>query len=467
MKKNSVNPSEKSRTRPDSLGNDSYDVVVVGGGLAGLTQALLLAREGFSVACVDQEKPLTQLDKDYDTRTTAISWGSRNVLRKAGVWEAMESAGACPIKDIRILDGASPFVLAFLSKDVENREFGWIVDNFDLRLALHTQAGREEKLHHVTGAAVVGYERDDAAMRVRLVDGLCLSAPLVLGCDGRGSKTREFMGIGTWGHDYGQTALVCIVEHERPHDNIAVEHFLADGPFASLPMVDDENGRHRSAIVWSIHGGDAAQWLRCSDEAFNLRLNALYTAAKGHYRPSPRPAKNAAKNKKDLQDVRGDKPSEGGLFGAARVVGRRAGWPLGITMAYAYIAPRMALLAEAAHGIHPIAGQGLNISLRDVAAMTEILCDARDRGESDWGAPALLAEYQKRRRMDNTMMGMAMEGFNGLFSNNRAPLRIMRRLGLRVIARMPAFKRFFMTQAMGTVGHVPDLVKHQDGRQSK
>lgn len=409
-----------------------YDVAIVGGGLAGLTQALLLAHDGFRVACIDAERPVTQLDRGYDTRTTAISWGSRNVLRKAGVWDVMEDGKACPILDIRILDGDSSFVLPFLSRDVEGREFGWIVDNFDLRLALH-EAAAAATLTHITGAAVTGFVRDDGAVHITLRTGATLSAPLVLGCDGRNSKTRDFMKIGTWGHDYGQIALVCIAQHEAPHNNVAVEHFLPDGPFASLPMTDDADGNHRSAIVWSLHGADARIWLDCDEAAFNERLNGLYVAAAG---AAGRP-----------------------LFGKSRLVGTRAGWPLNIKMAYSYTAPRMALMAEAAHGIHPIAGQGLNLSLRDTAEMTAILTRARTRGETDFGAPHILATYQRRRRLDNTMMGLAMEGFNALFSNDVGPIRAARRAGLRLVARLPRFKRFFMTQAMGTVGHVPDMVK--------
>lgn len=150
---------------------NSHEVIIVGGGLAGLTQALLLAREGFDVACIDAERPVTQLDRGYDTRTTAISWGSRNVLRKAGVWDVMEDGKACPIRDIRILDGEFSFVLPFLSRDVEDREFGWIVDNFDLRLALHEAAAKEPTLRHITGAAVTAFAQDDAAVHVTLRTG--------------------------------------------------------------------------------------------------------------------------------------------------------------------------------------------------------------------------------------------------------------------------------------------------------
>jgi len=403
----------------------NYDIAIIGGGLAGLTQSILLAQEGFNTICIDREEPASQLDKSYDTRTTAISWGSRNVLRRAGIWAVME-AKSCAIRDIKIMDGGSPFVLSFLSQDVEDREFGWIVDNHDLRVALHQKASHQENLTHVTGDAVIMFHVKQTHVVLNTASGTEVSATLVLGCDGRGSKTREFMNIGTWGHNYGQTAIVCVVTHEKPHNHTAVEHFLPDGPFASLPMMDDAKGQHRSAIVWSIHGGHAQPYLNCAEDVFNQHIKGLYQ----------------------------------GRFGEAKLLGKRAGWPLSIKMAYSYVAPRMAIMAEAAHGIHPIAGQGLNISLRDCAAMTEILCKARDNGITDWGHADILQEYQRNRRMDNTMMGLAMEGFNGLFSNNHPISKGARRFGLRVINKLPRFKRFFMTQAMGTVGHVPEMVKH-------
>lgn len=405
----------------------TYDVIIVGGGLSGLSQAILLAKNGFDVACVDREKPITQLKRQYDTRTTAISWGSRNVLREAGVWQEMEGL-ACPIEDIRIKDGDARFVLTFLSEEVEGKEFGWIVDNYDLRMALHNTAQTHENLTHITGDGVVDFVTSDDHVSATLESGEVLRGKLVIGCDGRASKTREKMGIGTWGHNYDQLAVVCLVKHEKPHNNVAVEHFLPAGPFASLPMLDDEDGAHRSAVVWSVSGESGRRWIECDEGLFNKKMNGLY----------------------------------GGLFGEVELTGTRAGWPLNIVMAYSYIKPRMMLMAEAAHGIHPIAGQGLNLSLRDVAALTEILVEAREQGQNDWGAEEILKTYQKSRRLDNTMMGVAMEGFNRLFSNSSVVLGAARKVGLRIVSRFPKFKRFFMTQAMGTVGHVPEMVRGRD-----
>ena len=441
----------------------NYDIIIVGGGLAGLTQGILLAQEGFSIACIDAQSLQTQLAKGYDTRTTAISWGSRNVLRKAGIWAAFDNeanAGAkdlgdnivpiaqsdapkkteesaaehqsCPILDIKILDGDSPFTLSFLSQEVEGRAFGWIVDNRDLREALCNKAAELKNFHHITGQTVTGYDvENDECVSVTLNNGDNLSAKLLLGCDGRNSKTREFMKIGSWGHSYGQSAIVCCVTHENAHNNVAVEHFLPQGPFASLPMMAGADGQHRSSVVWSMDAGAAKSYLQCPDDVFTAHLNRLYQ----------------------------------GRFGDVKLASKRAAWPLGINMAYSYIGKRMALMAEAAHGIHPIAGQGLNLSLRDCAALTEILCEARDHGETDWGMPEILRKYQKNRRMDNVMMGIATEGFNGLFSNNMKLPKAFRKIGLRLLDRLPKTKRFFMTQAMGTAGHVPDMVKGGLGKE--
>jgi 2-octaprenyl-6-methoxyphenol hydroxylase len=404
-----------------------YDVAVIGGGLSGLCQALLLAQEDIAVVCIDKDASLLQLERNFDTRTTAISWGSRNVLKRIGVWPLIEDK-ACPINDIKIKDGSSPFVLSFLSEEVENKDFGWIFDNYDLRLALHKRAAEQDNLVHETGVEVETFHVKHSHVEVIAGNEKTYDASLAIGCDGRKSKMREFMNIGTWGHEYGQTAIVCLVTHEKPHNNIAIEHFLPEGPFASLPMTDDEQGRSRSAIVWSIHGSDSAKYLHSDEAVFNAHINRLYD----------------------------------GVFGEAKLSGKRAGWPLNIVMAYDYIRPRMVIMAEAAHGIHPIAGQGLNLSLRDCAAMTEILIKAKAAGQKDFGDYGLLKEYQKARRIDNTLMGLAMEGFNQIFSNNKKVPRIFRRTGLRIISRIPAFKKFFMTQAMGTAGFAPEMVKRDE-----
>lgn len=407
---------------------NDFDVAVIGGGLSGLCQALLLAQQGIKTVCLDKEPSLLQLKKDYDTRTTAISWGSRNVLRRIGVWQLLEDK-ACPINDIKIMDGDSSFVLSFLSEEVDGKDFGWILDNYDLRLALHKCAKAQENLAHITGAEAQMFHVKQSCASVTTTTGEDYTAKLLIGCDGRRSKMREAMGIGTWGHEYGQTAIVCLVNHEKPHNNVAIEHFLPEGPFASLPMMNDEKGDSCSAVVWSIHGGDARQYLECGEDVFNAHLNRLYQ----------------------------------GIFGEVKLSGKRAAWPLNIVMAYEYTRPRMVIMAEAAHGIHPIAGQGLNLSFRDCAEMAEILMRAKSRGETDFGCPAIIQEYQKARRIDNTLMGIAMEGFNRIFSNNKRIPRVFRRTGLRIIGKLPPFKRFFMTQAMGTAGFAPQMVK-QDSK---
>lgn len=396
-----------------------YDIAIVGGGLAGLSLAVLLAGQGWTIACIDRENPDIQTGKNYDIRTTAISWGSRNVLRHAGVWPDLEGR-AEPIRDILILDEDSPVELEFNAGNVEAEAFGWIVDNRDLRHSLIGHAGRIDKINHLTGRSVTAFALEDKAVAVTLDDGRMIRAALAIGADGRKSFTREAMGIGTWSRDYRQSAIVCLIGHSLPHGGLAIEHFRATGPFAVLPFCDDENGNHRSAVVWTVPEHETGQWLDCSDTVFNAAL----------------------------QSRCGDR------FGTVAVQGGRAAWPLSLTKAYSYIGPRMALVAEAAHGIHPIAGQGLNMSLRDIAAMAECL-----KGATDPGDEKILKAYQRKRRMDNLGMALATDGLNGLFGQSLPPVRAARRFGLFAVSKFPFAKKFFMRQAMGALGHLPHLVR--------
>ena len=395
----------------------TYDIAIIGGGLAGLTQAILLARQGWHVACIDREDPSKQMSADV--RTTAISWGARNLLLNAGIWQDMAERTEC-IRDILILDEDSPVELAFNAVDIDAEGFGWIVDNRDLRETLLTHIKKYKNLTHITGVAVTGFDNKGDQVEVTLNNGETLTARLIIGADGRHSFTREAMGIGTWRRDYKQSAVVCMVEHSNPHNGMALEHFRAQGPFAVLPFTDDKGGAHRSAVVWSVETDEAPKWLNCSEDVFNV---ALQTRCGDHY-----------------TDV--------------RVAGSRTAWPLTLVKSYSYIADRMVLVAEAAHGMHPIAGQGLNMSLRDLAALTEVL-----DGEKDPGDMELLKEYQRMRRADNVGMVWATDKLNLLFGTDIAPVRAARRFGLDIVSRLPFAKRFFMRQAMGAVGHLPALIR--------
>jgi len=381
---------------------------IIGGGLAGLTLAALLGSEGFDVTCIDATKLADQVSGGYDQRTTAISFGSRQVMERAGVWPSL-AAQSSPIKTIDILDGDSKAVLNFDAREVDAEAFGWIVDNADLRRALVKRVQGLKNVRHLTGTAVNTVSFDDDHAAVVLSDGKTLKFSLVIGADGRKSVLRDVMNIGTFGRDYKQSAVVCLVAHEKPHKGMAVEHFRPEGPFALLPFTDLK-GTHRSALVWTVDGKDAKRWVSCDEDIFNAALN--------------------------------ERSQE--RYGTMRVAGKREAWPLTLAKSYSYIAPRAVLVAEAAHGIHPIAGQGLNMSLRDLAALADIL-----KGADDIGAMETLQSFQRRRRMDNLSMAFATDGLTMLFSNDLASVKALRRAGLRIVSKLPFAKKFFMNQAMG------------------
>lgn len=424
-------PEKKSarakKTGSDKAAADKFDVIVVGGGLSGLALTALLARNGLSTLCLDRDPPALQQEESFDGRTTAISFGSRQVLKAAGCWDGIAPL-SCPIETIHILDGDSPVLLDFSSREVGGRAFGWIVENRLLRRALLAGVKAQKAATHIAPAQVVDFETGADEAAAILADGRRFTASLIIGADGRNSFTREWMDIGARSWRYDQRAIVCTVAHEYPHGDIAVEHFREPGPFAILPMTDDADGTHRSSVVWTEHGPERDSALRYDQATFDAALAARFPAR----------------------------------YGAVRQIGGRFSYPLGLIHAHRYIGPRMALAAEAAHAIHPIAGQGLNMGYRDVAALADILAAARARG-GDLGGDDVLQRYQRARRFDNMAMAGATDTLNRLFSNGLPPVRLVRRAGLRLVARLPRAKRFFMEQAMGRAGLLPALIRDEDG----
>jgi 2-octaprenyl-6-methoxyphenol hydroxylase len=402
---------------------DLMDVVIVGGGPAGCSMAAILGQAGLSVACIDQDDPAKVLTEAFDGRTTAISFGSQRVIEASGAWEKL-LPDACPIEDIQIMESGSATLLEFLAKDVDAPAFGWIVENRLLRKNLFEQLAKLKSVQHLAPARVKDYSLQTDCVTVHMADGSSINAKLVIGADGRQSFTRNWMGINTRGWSYKQRAVVCIVHHEHPHDNIAIEDFRGEGPFAVLPMTDEENGQHRSSIVWTEHGPEKDSSLHWSEEAFNAALQERFPD----------------------------------FYGKVSCAGRRFSYPLGLVHAHSYIGERMALVGDAAHGIHPIAGQGLNLGLRDIAALAEILMDAHARGQ-DAGSDILLRKYQGQRRIDNMAMAAATDTLNKLFSNNITPLRALRRVGLRAVQNIAPARKFFMRQAMGSAGLLPSMIK--------
>jgi 2-octaprenyl-6-methoxyphenol hydroxylase len=398
---------------------NSYDIALIGGGLAGLSLAILLGQQGWKTVCIDREKIETQSSQTYDIRTTAISWGSRNLLKNAGIWDDIAPKSE-RISNILIRDEDSPVNLEFNAVDIQAEGFGWIVDNRDLRLTLLKHIQSFDKITHITGQSVMGFEHNTDSVNVILADKSVITTKLVIGADGRQSFTRATMGIKTWSRDYKQTAIVCLVNHTKPHNGLALEHFRSQGPFAVLPYTNDLNGQPRSAVVWTVEGKDANKWMQCDNQIFNTAL----------------------------QERCGD------IYGDVSIIGNRGAWPFNLVKAKSYIGQRMVLVAESAHGMHPIAGQGLNMSLRDIAAITQLLKDVKDPGN-----PEILKKYQSMRRGDNFGMVMATNTLNDLFGMDFFAVRAARRFGLHAVSKLPFAKNFFMRQAMGSVGHLPDLIK--------
>ncbi len=391
--------------------NQNFDVIIVGGGLAGLSLACSLAiSPDLQIACIDQADPKLQ---SIDLRTTAISYGSSKILDQAGVWQDMLKS-ACPIENIEILDGDSPLLLNFLSTEVEGRAFGWIVNNADLRAALLKKVKSLKNITHIAPSQVSDFDVGEESASTLLADGTRLSAPLIIGADGRASFTREWMEIPTRQWSYNQRAVICCVEHKNPHNNIAVEHFWPEGPFAVLPMTDDKNGKHRSSVVFTEHGPEKKSLMKFTDAEFETALAARFPAR----------------------------------YGDVKMIGKRAAYPLALVHSTQYIGPRMALIADAAHGIHPIAGQGLNLGFRDVAKIAELVSEARQNAQ-DIGSDELLQNYQRARRFDNMSMVAVTDGLVRLFSNRFPPVKFLRRSGLKIVSRIKPAKQFFMRQAMG------------------
>ncbi len=396
----------------------SADVLIVGGGPVGGTLACALSAAGMEVIAVDQADPAAGLDAGFDGRASSIALGSQRILDALGLWAGMEPHAA-PIRHIRVSEGDSPLFLHYDERDTGGPPFGYMVENRFIRKALFDRVPTLDTVRLFAPARVAGLERSASGVEARLADGRRISARLIVGADGRASGVRAGAGIRVTGWPYRQTAIVCTVAHERPHDFVAHEHFLPTGPFAVLPLLGN-----RSSIVWTERK-DLAPAIMALDEAEFLA---------------------------ELERRFGD------YLGRLRVVGPRWSYPLSLQHAEMAIALRLALVGDAAHAMHPIAGQGLNMGLRDVAALTEVLAEARRLG-LDIGADTVLERFQRWRRFDNTLMLAMTDGLNRLFSNAIGPVRLARGLGLAAVNRMPPLKRLFVRSAMGLAGRLPRLMQ--------
>jgi len=394
------------------------DLLIVGGGMVGLTLANAVASAGLSVTVIDREAPTDALDSVSDGRVSAIAAGSVRMLRAIGVWQAVEP-DAQPILDIRVSDGDAPWFLHYDHNALGDEPFGYIVENRVLRMALHARAAQEDRIDHRAPASLGRVARGSTGVHATLGDGATLAARLLIAADGRGSVVREEAGIRVVRRPYKQTAIVCTIAHERPHDGVAQERFLTAGPFAILPMTGN-----RSSLVWTERADLAPAMLALDDAAFLDEVAWRFTD----------------------------------YLGALSLAGPRWSYPLELSWATRAVDRRLALVGDSAHGIHPIAGQGLNLGLRDVAALAEILVDAHRLG-LDIGSSTVLARYQRSRRVDVASMSIVTDALNYLFANDIMPVKLARGLGLSAVNRMPSLKRHFMRHAMGLVGDLPRLVR--------
>ena len=396
------------------------DIVIAGAGFAGLALAIAL-RQGlgadFAVVVAD---PALGRPASEDARSSAIAAGARRLLETIDVWGAV-AAGAQPILDMvvtdsRLGDAVKPVFLTFAGEVEAGEPFAHMVENGPLMAALAAKA-REVGVT-LRASAIDSFEVAGERVVVRCADG-ALTAGLLIAADGARSRLRELAGIATFGWSYDQSAIVTTVAHERDHGGRAEEHFLPAGPFAILPLT----GR-RSSIVWTEKAGEAERIVALPDDLFHEELEQRF----------------------------------GLHLGDIAVEGPRRVHPLGLTVARAFVAERLALVGDAAHVIHPIAGQGLNLGLRDVAALAETIVDAARLG-LDFGAAHVLERYQRWRRFDTMAMGIATDGLNRLFSNRSDALRLVRDVGLGLVDRLPGLKRLFIREAAGLVGDVPKLLR--------
>ncbi len=398
------------------------DILIVGGGLNGPSMALALADCGFRVTIVDALAATLREDAAFDGRSYALALTSQRLLQAIGVWDAVTDT-AQPMLEIKVTDGRAgegpaPFWMHFDHAEIEEGPMGFMVEDRHLRRALMDKMRAAPNITQINTATVVAQDITPHGVQVTLDTGTVLNAHLLIGADGRRSGTAERAGIKRTGWDYGQTALVCAIEHEQPHNGIAHQFFMPPGPLAILPLEGN-----RCSIVWSERTDMAAE-INALDDAGYLEIL---------------------------------KPRFGDFLGDIKLSGKRWTYPLNLTIANSFVSDRLALIGDAAHGVHPIAGQGLNAGLKDVAALAEVLVLAARRGE-DIGSELVLERYQEWRRFDTTALAIATDAFNKLFSNDNPILRLGRDIGMGVVNAVPGLRRGFIREAAGLTGDVPRLM---------
>ena len=401
---------------------ERHDVIILGGGLVGLSLAAALDASGLRAAVIDPTDPAAFADAAFDGRTSALSSSSKRMFDAVGISDHFPVPG-CPIRKIQVSDGLGPGGLAFDPGEGDGEPLGWMNENRNLRAALRAraEAGKRIALHWQRRAAKV--DRSEFGVKVSLDDGTELRAPLLVAAEGRNSPTREAAGIRLAKWRYDHRAIVGTLSHARPHDDVAYEIFYPAGPFALLPMLDDATG-HRSAIVWSVAERDAAGMLALSDADFAAEAEAAM----------------------------------GGFLGKVTAVTPRSSYPLGFHHAARITDRRLALVGDAAHGIHPIAGQGVNLGYRDAAALAQVLVEGARLG-LDLGDAQLLARYQRWRSLDTLMVAMATDGLTRIYGVPGKTASAVRRFGMGLIDRIGPVKQRLMDEARGTSGDLPLLLR--------
>lgn len=405
--------------------DNTYDVIISGGGLVGLSMAVALAQAHMQVCVIEQGDMPAQLEPQFDGRTCAVSLGSKRILDSIGAWQPM-AAHAEPITDIRISEGHSPFFLHYSHEEIRDEmngePFGYIVENRYIRHALHSVAATLPGLAIRDRCAIAAYMPHESHVEVTIRsiksgEMQTLRARLLIGAEGKNSPLREMAGIRSTGWSYHETAIVCTIAHEKPHGGLAQERFLPAGPFAVLPMTHS-----RSSLVWVEPDDRVSMYMELPKEEMEQEISERV----------------------------------GGYLGKIELAGKCFSYPLALVHANRYISQRLALIGDSAHGMHPIAGQGVNLGFRDVAVLCELLEEKFALG-LDIGAEEVLEHYQRWRRLDNVSMLGVTDGLNRLFALRQGPMRLARGLGMMGVQMLPPLKRFLMRHAMGLAGDLPKM----------
>ena len=398
------------------------DLVILGGGLVGMTLALAAARHGMTSHVIDKAKPEELTAEGFDGRASAISTASWNLLTNIGLKDRLDPLG-CPISAIAVTDGMKPGRIDFKPGPGDGT-LGRMYANRDIRLALFDAARAEPAINWASGVEPVERERGEHGVAVTLSDGRVLSGSLLIGAEGRQSPTRKEAGLSSATWDYSHRAFVTAITHEKPHDGVAWENFFPAGPLAMLPLLDLPDGRHRSAVVWTVDEKDAKGITALPDAVFLGEITSRME----------------------------------GIFGHCELASPRMSWPLSFHHAGRIVEQRLALVGDAAHGMHPIAGQGLNLGLRDVGALVEVLTEGMRLGLEP-GDAQLLARYERWRSLDATTVMATTDAIVRLFGVPGRVPSLIRRIGMAGVQRSGWLKRFFMDEARGMSGDLPALLR--------